>query len=115
VTRSNRRCQQHRRNDTGDKFIAGVVDTGEQLIAGSLIREYLPRIFEKIRNGPKGVLMGPGDTDSWKKNWSRKSHVRLPLRCIHPNYFFIVSNVSVEFVLIYRPHPVSLVWYIEKY
>jgi hypothetical protein len=25
------------------------------------------RIFEKIRNGPKRVLMGPGDTDSCKK------------------------------------------------
>ncbi len=23
-----------------------------------------PQIFEKIRNGTKGILMGPGDTDS---------------------------------------------------
>jgi hypothetical protein len=26
-----------------------------------------PRIFEKIQNGPNGILMGLGDTDSWKK------------------------------------------------
>ncbi len=25
------------------------------------------RIFEKIQNGPNGILGGPGDTDSWKK------------------------------------------------
>ncbi len=33
-----------------------------------------PRIFEKIQNGPNGILMGLGDT------WARKSRVRLPLR-----------------------------------
>jgi hypothetical protein len=26
-----------------------------------------PRIFEKIRNGPNGILRGPGDTDLLKK------------------------------------------------
>jgi hypothetical protein len=26
-----------------------------------------PRIFEKIRNGPKGLLRGLGETDSWKR------------------------------------------------
>jgi hypothetical protein len=26
-----------------------------------------PRIFEKIRNGPNGILMGLGETDSGKK------------------------------------------------
>ncbi len=26
-----------------------------------------PRIFEKIQNDPNGILMGLGDTDSWKK------------------------------------------------
>ena len=26
-----------------------------------------PRIFEKIRNGPNGILRGLGETDSWKK------------------------------------------------
>ncbi len=26
-----------------------------------------PWIFEKIWDGPNGVLRGPGDTDSWKK------------------------------------------------
>ncbi len=27
-----------------------------------------PRIFEKIWNGPKGILRGSGDTDLWKKS-----------------------------------------------
>jgi hypothetical protein len=26
-----------------------------------------PRILEKIQNGPKGILRGLGETDSWKK------------------------------------------------
>jgi hypothetical protein len=26
-----------------------------------------PRIFEKIRNDPNGILRGLGETDSWKK------------------------------------------------
>jgi hypothetical protein len=26
-----------------------------------------PRIFEKIRNGPNGILWGWGETDSWKE------------------------------------------------
>ncbi len=26
-----------------------------------------PRIFEKIRNNPNGILRGLGETDSWKK------------------------------------------------
>jgi hypothetical protein len=45
--------------DTGDKFFAGVVDTAEQFIAGVIFG-----IFEKIQNGPNGVLGGLGDTDS---------------------------------------------------
>jgi hypothetical protein len=50
-------------NDTGDKFIADVVDTGEQVIAGvvdiNIHSRISPRIFEKTRKGPKGILMGP--------------------------------------------------------
>ncbi len=26
-----------------------------------------PRIFEKIRNDPNGIVRGLGETDSWKK------------------------------------------------
>ncbi len=32
--------------------------------------------------------------------------LKFSVRFVHPNYFFIVLNVSVEFVLIYRLHPV---------
>jgi hypothetical protein len=27
-----------------------------------------PQIFVKIRNGPNGMIRGPGDTDLWKKS-----------------------------------------------
>jgi hypothetical protein len=39
-----------------------------------------PQIFEKIRNGPIGILRGLGETDSWKKNRSRKSRGTVPLK-----------------------------------
>ncbi len=41
------------------KFDAGVVDTG-----GQLSLQISPRIFEKIRNGPNGILRGLGEIDS---------------------------------------------------
>jgi hypothetical protein len=44
---------------TGGKFAAGVVDTG-----GAPLLANIPRIFEKIRNGPNGILWGWGETDS---------------------------------------------------
>ena len=57
--------------DTSGKFAAGVVDTGgKNLPPVSLIPvvnlelQISPRIFEKIRNGPYGILMGLGETDS---------------------------------------------------
>jgi hypothetical protein len=37
------------------KFAAGVVDTGGKFATG-----ISPRIFEKIRNGPNGILWGWG-------------------------------------------------------
>ncbi len=54
------------RIDTGDKFFAGVVDTAKQFIAGVNINIHSrisPQIFEKIQNGPNGILGGLGDTD----------------------------------------------------
>jgi hypothetical protein len=48
--------------DTGDKFFAGVVDTDEQFI--NIHSRISPQIFEKIQNGPNGILGGLGDTDS---------------------------------------------------
>ncbi len=52
--------------DTGNTFFAGVVDTAEQFIAGviNIHSRISPRIFEKIQNGPNGILGGLGDTDS---------------------------------------------------
>ncbi len=59
--------------DTEDKFFAGVVDTSEQFIASVFDTgdKYsfanISANFEKIHNGPNGILGGLGDTDSWKK------------------------------------------------
>ncbi len=47
---------------------AGVVDIGGKFATGvNLELRISPRIFEKIRNGPNGILRGLGETDSWKK------------------------------------------------
>ncbi len=55
-----------------------------------------PQIFKKIRNGPNGILRGPEDTDLWKKTWSRKFRVRLPLRSPGINSMepILLSNVA---------------------
>ncbi len=53
--------------DAGCKFVAGVVDTDGNLPPVSVVHLDLrisPRIFEKIRNGPNGILWGWGETDS---------------------------------------------------
>jgi hypothetical protein len=44
--------------DTGGKFATGVVDTGGALLLTNI------STFEKIRNGPNGILWGWGKTDS---------------------------------------------------
>jgi hypothetical protein len=103
--------------DTGGKFSAGVVDTGGKLPPVSLIPvanlppvsttlaklvanlppvllipvailRISPRIFEKIRNGPNGILWGCGETDSWKKP-EAKNLVTLSL--------YIVINSLADF------------------
>jgi hypothetical protein len=51
--------------DTGGNFAAGDVDTGGKIATGiNLELRISPRIFEKIRNGPNGILRGFGETDS---------------------------------------------------
>ncbi len=65
--------------DTGGKIAAGVAYTGGNFAAGvavanlppvsliTVVHLYLrisPRIFEKNRNGPNGILWGWGETDS---------------------------------------------------
>jgi hypothetical protein len=61
------------RRDAGDKFFAGVIAPLNSLLPVSLTpainihSRISPRIFEKIQNGPNGILGGLGDTDSRKK------------------------------------------------
>jgi hypothetical protein len=64
--------------DTVDKFATGVNDTGGQFLppvllvlltpVANLELRISPRIFEKIRNGPNGILRGLGETDSEVEN-----------------------------------------------
>ncbi len=64
-------------------WIAGVVDTGEQLIAGVLLtpvtNDHL-RLSLQIWNSPNGILRGPVGHGFMKKTWSQKSHGRLPVK-----------------------------------
>ncbi len=46
----------------------------------TFIRENLRKFLKKIRNGPYGVLRGPGDTDSWKKNLKLKISYQTPFK-----------------------------------
>jgi len=51
------------------KFAAGVVDTGGKFATGVIVPvvnlelRISPRIFEKIRNSPNGILRGLGETN----------------------------------------------------
>jgi hypothetical protein len=53
-----------------DKFVAGVVDSAETAYRRwvtpviDIHSRISPRIFEKIQNNAKGILEGPGYTDS---------------------------------------------------
>ncbi len=47
-----------------------------------------PRIFEKIWNGPNGILKGLGETDSWKKNQKSKSRDTVPLNKFQKQMLF---------------------------
>jgi hypothetical protein len=60
-------CRRCRVVDTGGNFAAGVVDAGGKFATGVVVNLELrisPRIFEKIRNGPNGILRGLGETYS---------------------------------------------------
>ncbi len=61
-----------------------------------------PRIFEKIRNDPNGILRGLGEPDSWKKNQKSKISWHCPF-----NYYNtgtrtgplgIVCNTDTEII-----------------
>jgi hypothetical protein len=47
-----------------------------------------PQIFEKIRNGPNGIIRGLGETDSRKKTRSKKSRDTVPLNAFETNIKF---------------------------
>ncbi len=45
-------------------FIAGVGNNADNFFSQI---PYLREFWQKIRNGPNGILRDPGDTGSWKK------------------------------------------------
>ncbi len=59
--------------DTGDNFAVGVVDIGGKFATRVFDTGGAPWLanfsenFRKNRNGPNGILLGWGETDSWKK------------------------------------------------
>ncbi len=60
-----------------------------------------PRIFEKIRNGPIGILWGWGETVWWKKTRSKKSCDTVPLTwCALSLYWSLVDRLNL---LLYVP------------
>ncbi len=57
-----------------------------------------PRIFEKICNGPIGILRGLGQTDSWKKNQKSKISWHCPFKLLLRNYLeLLVLKSSKDF------------------
>ncbi len=87
---------------TGNKFIAGVVDTGEQLIAVSLTpvtnihSRISPRIFEKNRNGPKGIL-GAWETMIHEKNLKSKISCQTPFKS---RRIFKLIHIFIQYVCV---------------
>ncbi len=82
-----------------------------------------PRIFEKIRNGPNGIIRGLGETDSRKKTRSKNSRDTVPLtKCMvsgpvcrkvgpgfdsRPGTLYTATKISLmcSFLAIARPQP----------
>jgi hypothetical protein len=54
-----------------------------------------PRIFEKIRNSPNVIIRGLGETDSRKKNRSKKSRDSVPLS----------KGKDIKIIIGFLPHP----------
>ncbi len=59
---------------TGGKFADGIVGTG-----GARWLANISVNFQKNLNGLNGIIRGWGETDSWKKNRSKKSRDTVPL------------------------------------
>ncbi len=74
-------CRWYRR-----QIAAGVADNlppVSLILVANLDLWISPRIFEKIWNGPNGILWGWGETYSWK-TWSKKSRDTVPLMLLAP-------------------------------
>ncbi len=81
-------------------FIADTGDKTGDIILPVLYFRISPWIFVKIRNGPRSILRGPGETDSWKKNLKSKILCKTT---------FNKNNVKVSGTVHYTPS--WLVWH----
>ncbi len=70
------------------KFAAGDIDTSGKFATGVVDLRISPRIFEKIWNGPIGILWGWGETDSWKK-----TKQKISWHCPFKNVAFLFRGV----------------------
>jgi hypothetical protein len=74
-------------------------------------REVVIRAFKKFRSQIEAVVEASDNfIEKMYFLYAYKLFLKFSLKCIHPNYsFYCLRCVSVEFVLIYRPHPVLTV------
>ncbi len=67
-----------------------------------------PRIFEKIRNDPNGIVRDPGDIEIWKKTWSRKISCQTPFK-FFCNFIIYIdldwATVNEPLIQIHRSSP----------
>jgi hypothetical protein len=98
-----------------------------KLLKGTVSRDFLLQVFswiifpspfnsdklslEKIRNGRNGILRCLGETDSWKKNRSRKSRDSIPL--IHFSWKF--NEEMLNYIFMRTFHIASRVKTFPKY
>jgi hypothetical protein len=61
-----------------------------------------PRIFEKNRNDPNGILRGLGETDSWKNQKSKKSRDTVPLSHCWKKNNIILNRVGLSLLFGHR-------------
>ncbi len=79
-----------------------------------------PRIFEKIWNDNNVILMGPGDTDLWKKTWCQKSRFRLPVRHLVEKisfccFYIVIIEIHSKVWLNESTHPPRISFTKTKY
>ncbi len=74
-----------------------------------------PRIFEKIRNGPNGILWGWGETDWWK-NQKRKISWHCPFKIVVWAMLMLATGIRTQLHCQpdTPPDSLNISWYTHK-